>query len=242
MSTFSVAFGSSREMKVHGDYEVDGYALIEELVSPEVASALLASLSAGLGGPDNSFAAFQSQEMLTSRPTIEIPGHSFFPLLTFLWGLTPMVSQLAGRDLLPSFDYFRIYQKGDICRLHTDRPSSEHSLSMTLGYSDNQPWSLDIAQLPSEAPVSKLDEDFGEEPYSSIKMKVGDAVLYRGVERRHGRVTPNPNHSSAHLFLHWVERGGKYQAHAFDAARLAEVEQQQQQAADNRRQPRSIPS
>ena len=214
-------------MKVHGDYEVDGYALIENLIPAEVASALLASLRAGLGGPDNSFAAFRSQEMLTRQPTIEIPGHSFFPLLTFLWGLTPMVSQLAGRDLLPSFDYFRLYQQGDICRLHTDRPSSEHSISMTLAYSDNQPSALDIAKLPSEGPVSKLDEDFGEEPYNSIEMQVGDAVLYRGVERRHGRVTPNPNRSSAHLFLHWVERGGEHEAHAFDAVRVQEVRQRQ---------------
>ena len=28
-------------MKIHGDYETDGYALIEGLVPPEVASALL---------------------------------------------------------------------------------------------------------------------------------------------------------------------------------------------------------
>ena len=214
-------------MKVHGDYEADGYALIEDLIPVEVASALLASLNAGVGGPDNSFAAFQSQQLLTRQPTIEIPGHSFFPLLTFLWGLTPMISQLTGRDLLPSFDYFRIYQKGDICRLHTDRPSSEHSLSMTLGYSDNQPWALDIAKSPSDGPVAKLDEDFGEEPYNSIAMKPGDAVVYRGVERRHGRVTPNPNRSSAHLFLHWVERGGKFQDHAFDAVRVTEVRQGQ---------------
>jgi len=218
-------------MKVHGDYQADGYALIEGLIPPEVASALLGSLQAGLGGPNKGFDRFESQELLTRQPTIEIPGHSFFPLITFLWGLTPMVSELTGLDLLPSFDYFRIYRKGDICRLHTDRPSSEHSLSMTLGYSDNQPWPLDIARLPSDRPVDKLDEDFGEEPYNSIEMKPGDAVLYRGVERRHGRVTPNPNRSSAHLFLHFVERGGKHQAHAFDAVRVAEVRKQQQPQA-----------
>lgn len=216
-------------MKVHGDYAADGYALVEGLVPVEVTAALMSSLRAGLGGPNSSFAAFQSQELLTRQPTIEIPGHSFFPMLTFLWGLTPIISELTGRELLPSYDYFRIYQKGDICRLHTDRPSCEHSLSLTLGYSDDQPWPLDIARLPSDRPVSKLEEDFGEDPYSSIEMKPGDAVLYRGVELRHGRVTPNPNRSSAHLFLHWVERGGKHQAHAFDAARVAEVRQQQNQ-------------
>jgi len=216
-------------MNVHGDYAADGYALIEGLVPQEVASALLDCVGGGLGGPNNQFADFQSQEILTRRPTIEIPGHSFLPMLTFLWGLTPIISELTGRDLLPSYDYFRIYQKGDICRLHTDRASCEHSLSMTLRYSDDQPWALDIARQRSEGPVSKLDEEFGEEPYNSIEMKPGDAVLYRGVELRHGRVTPNPNRSSAHLFLHWVERGGKFQDHAFDAARLAEVRQQRQQ-------------
>jgi hypothetical protein len=218
-------------MKVHGDYEADGYALLEGLIPAEVASAVLNSIGASLGGPDQSFGRFQSQELLTRQPTIEIPGHSFLPMLTFLWGLTPIVSELTGRDLLPSYDYFRIYQKGDICRLHTDRASCEHSISMTLHYSDNKPWPLDIARQPSDRPVASLDEDFGDEGYNSIEMKPGDAVLYRGVELRHGRVTPNPNASSAHLFLHFVERGGTYQDHAFDAARLAEVRQKAAAAA-----------
>ena len=218
-------------MKVHGDYQADGYAFIEGLIPSEVANAMLSSIGASLGGPTNSFAPFQSQEVLTRHPTIEIPGHSFLPMLTFLWGLTPIVSELTGRDLLPSYDYFRIYQKGDICRLHTDRASCEHSISMTLQYSDSKPWPLDIARQRSERPVAKLDEDFGDEEYNSIEMKPGDAVLYRGVELRHGRVTPNPNGSSAHLFLHWVERGGKYADHAFDAARLDEVRQKAAAAA-----------
>jgi hypothetical protein len=214
-------------MKVHGDYAADGYALLEGLVPVEVAGALLGCLNAGLGGPGNNFAAFQSREVLTRHPTIEIPGHSFLPMLTFLWGLTPIVSDLTGRDLLPSYDNFRIDQQGDICKLHTDRASCEHSLSMTLAYSDDRSWPLDIATEPYGRTVTSLDEDFGDEPYNSIAMKPGDAVLYRGVERRHGRVSPNPNRSSAHLFLHWVERDGKYQDHAFDAARLAEVRRQQ---------------
>jgi hypothetical protein len=223
-------------MKIHGDYQTDGYALIEGLVPAEVTTALLASLTAILGGPDKNFAGFRSQELLTRRPTIEIPGHSFFPMITFLWGLTPTISELTGRDLLPSYDYFRIYHQDDICRLHTDRSSCEHSLSLTLNYSDDLPWPLDIAREASDGPVSKLDEDFGEEAYSSIEMKPGDAVLYRGVERRHGRVTPNPNRSSSHLFLHFVERGGKHEQHAFDAVRLSEVMQQQQQQLQQRQQ------
>lgn len=215
-------------MKVHGDYQADGYALLEGLIPAEVASAVLNSIGANLGGANARFGPFQSHGLLTRHPTVEIPGHSFLPMLTFLWGLTPIISHLTGRDLLPSYDYFRIYQKGDICRLHTDRASCEHSLSMTLQYSDSIPWPLDIAKQRSDGPVARLDEDFGDEAYNSVEMKPGDAVLYRGVELRHGRVSPNPNSSSAHLFLHWVERGGKYADHAFDAARLAEVKKQQE--------------
>jgi hypothetical protein len=37
-------------------------------------------------------------------------------------------------------------------------------------------------------------------------MNVGDAVLYRGVNHRHGRLRPNPNAWSANLFLHWIDR------------------------------------
>jgi hypothetical protein len=49
-----------------------------------------------------------------------------------------------------------------------------------------------------------------------MKMEVGDAVLYRGVNHRHGRLSPNPNGWSVHLFLHWVDRSGPYRDHAFD--------------------------
>ena len=54
-------------MKVHGDYAADGYALVEGLVPVEVTAALMSSLRAGLGGPNSSFAAFQSQELLTRQ-------------------------------------------------------------------------------------------------------------------------------------------------------------------------------
>ena len=63
-------------------------------------------------------------------------------------------------------------------------------------------------------------DDFGDEPFSSVEMQPGDAVLYRGMDLRHGRIKPNPNTWSAHLFLFWVERDGNFKQHAFDAQRL----------------------
>lgn len=208
-------------MRVTGDYSTDDYVLVEELVAPEICTALCEQLEIGIQSAGRTLQSFAQTQPLTRRATVEITGHQSRLLLAFLWGMTPIVNELTGADLLPSFDYFRIYPKGDICRVHSDRPSCEHSLSLTLAYSDGKPWDLQIGTRPVEDPKA-LHDDFGDEPFSSIAMQPGDAVLYRGVKRRHGRIEPNPNGWSAHLFLQWVERGGAQMAHAFDAELLKE--------------------
>jgi hypothetical protein len=126
------------------------------------------------------------------------------------------VSELTGADLLPSYDYFRIYHGGDICRVHSDRPPCEHSMSLTLVYGDGKPWPLEIGSIPVKVESPCVDS-FGSEPFTAVEMQPGDAVLYRGIDLRHGRTQPNPNAWSAHIFLFWVERGGPFEEHAFDA-------------------------
>jgi hypothetical protein len=142
-------------------------------------------------------------------------------MATFLWGLTPSVSQLAGRDLLPTYAYFRVYQQGDICRVHSDRDACEHSLSLMLELSDDRPWPLCVGWECRENPDFEVNEDFGAEQFTSLPMSAGDGVLYQGVTHRHGRMDPNPNRWSAHLFLHWVDSQGPHSSHAFDRAALA---------------------
>lgn len=206
-------------MRIEGDYAADGYATIRGLVPPEVASNLFRQLQLDLQAAGKSFASFSQEHALTPRPTIEISGHFYRPLTTFLWGLTPIVSQMTSADLLPSYDYFRIYHEGDVCRVHSDRPSCEHSMSLTLAYSDDVPWPLEIGSrlVAGDEPA---EDDFGGEPFSAVAMQPGDAVLYRGIDLRHGRTQPNPNRWSAHLFLFWVERDGSFAEHAFDQLRL----------------------
>lgn len=206
-------------MRVEGDYNEDGYATIRGLIPPEVASNLFRQLQMDLSAAGRSFETFAQDQPLSRHQTIDISGHFYRPLTTFLWALTPVVSQLTGADVLPSYDYFRIYQKDDICRVHSDRPSCEHSISLTLTYSDGVPWPLEVGsrRVTKEEPCV---DDFGDEPYSAVVMQPGDAVLYRGIDLRHGRMKPNPNQWSAHLFLFWVERGGEFEKHAFDEDRL----------------------
>ncbi|MDT9600275.1 hypothetical protein [Sphingosinicella rhizophila] len=203
-------------MKVIGRYQEDGYAHIEGLVPVEIALAFLQGLKEQIGPGAIPLSRVEDFPNLLDRPAFEIYGHHYKPMLHFLWGLTPIVSQIVGRDLLPTYDYFRIYREGDVCRVHSDRPSCEHSLSLALDYSDGEIWDLEIGKTRHPAPSAQVDADFGSEPFAAIPLAVGDALLYRGVNHRHGRTRPNPNGWSAHLFLHWVDRLGPYRDQAFD--------------------------
>lgn len=202
-------------MKVIGSYADDGYALIKELVPAEVTQAFLRQLKQDMGDAPIALSGVTQHLNLLTRPAFEVYSHHYPPMNFFLWGLTPIVSQLVGKELLPTYDYLRIYREGDICRVHSDRHSCEHSLSLTLDYSDGEIWDLEVEKGKSQ-PSAKVDPDFVGEEYSSLSMQVGDAVLYQGVNHRHGRVKPNPNAWSAHLFLHWVDRDGPYADNAFD--------------------------
>jgi hypothetical protein len=201
-------------MDVVGDYRDQGFAHIKGLIPPQVAQLFVHKLHADLGNGAVPAGLTRSHNLL-KRPAHELHGHNYTPMLFFLWGLTPIVSKLVGSPLLPTYDYLRLYREGDVCRVHSDRYACEHSLSLTLDYSDGTPWDLQVGHEPVE-PSSRVDDDFGGGAYTSLTMEVGDAVLYRGVHRRHGRITANPNGWSAHLFLHWVATDGPYREHAFD--------------------------
>jgi len=202
-------------MKVHGDYYGDGYARLENLLPAPVAHEFLAQLKSSLDSTNVPLAGFFREATILKRPALEIYGYQHKPMMALLWGLTPTMSTLTGRDLLPTYAYFRVYRQGDLCWVHSDRLACEHSLSLTLAYSDNKPWPFEIARRRLVR-VEDVETTFLEDDYNAIAMQPGDAVLYQGVHYRHGRVTPNPNRWSAHVFMHWVDAQGPYRDHAFD--------------------------
>lgn len=204
-------------MKIEGDYQQDGYALVKELIPREVAQAFMALIKRRLL-PSGVVPAVPPEFPVgvLKRNVFEVYSEHLPPMKTFLWGLTPAMEQVTGKRLIPTYDYFRLYREGDVCHVHRDREACEHSLSLTLAYSDDKPWPLELGREGEQGPKDIITEDFGEEAMSSLAMQVGDAVAYRGVEHRHGRTTPNPNAWSAHLFLHWVDPEGPHAERAFD--------------------------
>lgn len=203
-------------MHVIGDYEQNGYALVRGLIPVVVARAFMRQLKADIGDGAIPLSKVETFPNLLVRPAFELYGHHYPAMQFFLWGLTPMIRSLTGRDLIPTYDYLRIYREGDRCHVHSDRHACEHSLSLTLDYSDGEPWPLEVGEAHLPEPSAQIDPDFGDGSFASLAMNVGDAVLYKGVNHRHGRITPNPNGWSAHLFLHWVDAAGPYADRAFD--------------------------
>ena len=89
-------------MRIEGDYKKKGYATIRELVPPEVAAILLKQIQIDLNAAGKSFETFAKTHPLSKQHTIDISGHFYRPLTTFLWGLTPIIGEITGADLLPS--------------------------------------------------------------------------------------------------------------------------------------------
>ena len=86
-----------------------------------------------------------------------------------------------------------MYKKGDILRIHKDRPACEISVTLTIGYEGKVPW-----------PIYLLDKN--EEPIS-IDLEPGDALIYKGIETYHWRAI-NKYGNQAQVFLHYVNKHG----------------------------------
>ena len=198
------------------EYRAQGYLALPGFVPTDVTHAFLGTLKSDLVRGGVSFDQLKRGSDLLKTEAVEVYGMQYPPMATFLWGMTPAISALVGHDLRPTYCYFRMYRAGDICRTHSDRYACEHSLSLLLAASDDRAWPLEVGSRHIETPRQRADADFGDEAYASVPMLPGDAVLYQGVHRAHGRMIPNPNQWSAHLFLHWVDPAGPYAGQAFE--------------------------
>jgi len=206
-------------------YQADGYLFVRGLVGPEVVRGLAGLIRRDMGRPEV-LAQITRQPSISNKRAYEFYSYHYAPVLGFHLGLTSRLSEITGRPLVPTYAYFRLYQGGDVCKVHADKPSCEHSVSLPLAYSDDRVWPFEIGRTHYEYPNATsmpIADDFGGESFSTIDLSPGDAILYRGVTRRHGRVTANPNRWSAHLFMHWVDTEGPFKEWAFDKKAMPEL-------------------
>jgi len=120
----------------------------------------------------------------------------FETLLERSW---PIMEEIVGEDLIPTYSYARLYSNGDKLKPHLDRPACEVSVTIQLGRSHHYAWPIFMGN-------------------ARIDMAEGDAVIYKGCEIEHWRnVCDGPEgYYSGQVFLHYVKANGVHAEHGWD--------------------------
>jgi hypothetical protein len=127
-------------------------------------------------------------------PNSRFNGYNLPFFLEELCDNRKQVSKVAGRQVLPTYTFARIYQTGNTLDKHTDRAECE--LSVTVNLSCDEPW-----------PIYIDGEKFILDP--------GDGVVYEGSKYEHWR-DPYQGQYCAQLFLHYVYEDGQHAMEYFD--------------------------
>lgn len=101
-----------------------------------------------------------------------------------------------GLNLTPQYSYYRLYETESELKMHIDRDSCEISVTMCLGYN------IDNLENKSYNWTMYVND-------KSINLNIGDILIYRGCEVKHGR-DKFKGLNQAQVFLHYNDVDGPY--------------------------------
>jgi len=110
-----------------------------------------------------------------------------FVMETLLVKVLPIMAEQTGLDLVPTYSYARVYEKGSILKKHKDRPSCEISTTLNLG---GDPWSIFLEG-------------------TEVNLAPGDMLVYSGCELEHWR-DEFQGDICGQVFLHYNHRNGQF--------------------------------
>ena len=129
---------------------------------------------------------------------------------TLLQYMRPIMKAKTGMDLVPTYSYTRVYEKGNILRRHKDRPSCEISTTLHLG-GDEWPIFLDPSGADNILSGRETTTIVKPEAPKGIRvdLKVGDMLIYSGCELEHWR-EPFEGNICSQVFLHYNHANGPF--------------------------------
>ena len=157
-----------------------------------------------------------------NRVDKQIPGayskYGDCAMETLLMFMIPIMKAKTGMELVPTYSYTRLYEKGNILKRHKDRPSCEISTTLHLG-GDEWPLFLDptggdyvIYGKGGEEKIVKPGAPKGVR----VDLKVGDMLIYSGCDLEHWR-EPFQGNVCSQVFLHYNHANGPFaQTNMFD--------------------------
>jgi hypothetical protein len=114
--------------------------------------------------------------------------------------LQPLMEEITGKKLYPTYTYARIYYNGATMAIHKDRPSCEYSTTMNVSI-DEDPWEIWFETLTGEK--------------KAINLWPGDLIVYKGDTLNHWR-DEYKGQRQTQAFLHYVNKHGNYRDYKWD--------------------------
>lgn len=114
--------------------------------------------------------------------------------------IKPMIEEICNDELISTYTFARMYKKGMDLIIHRDRHLCEISASCTISVDDEK--NVNELYVNKERPK---DENDGKR----IKIGIGDAVIYKGMELWHWRKRID-NEWLIQIFFHYVKKNGEF--------------------------------
>ena len=147
-----------------------------------------------------------------TRTDQQVPGayskYGDWVMETLLMYMIPIMKAKTGLELIPTYTYTRLYEKGHILKRHKDRPSCEISTTLHLG-GDEWPIFLDPSGGNFVIDEYKEIHKPGAPKGVRVDLKVGDVLIYSGCELEHWR-EPFQGKVCSQVFLHYNHANGPF--------------------------------
>jgi len=143
--------------------------------------------------------------LIGNRVDKQVPGpyskYADWVMETLLQYMRPIMKAKTGMDLVPTYSYTRLYEKGNKLKRHKDRKSCEISTTLHLGGDE---WPIFIDPSGADFVIDELKEIHkpGAPKGTRIDLKVGDMLIYSGCELEHWR-EPFEGNVCSQVFLHF---------------------------------------
>ena len=149
-----------------------------------------------------------------TRTDQQIPGayskYADWVMETLLMFMIPIMKAKTGMELLPTYSYTRLYEKGNILHRHKDRSSCEISTTLHLGGDE---WPIHMDPTGANNILSGRETTTIVKPGAPkgirVDLKVGDMLIYAGCELEHWR-EPFQGNVCSQVFLHYNHAKGPF--------------------------------
>ena len=149
-----------------------------------------------------------------TRTDQQIPGayskYGDWIMETLLMFMIPVMKAKTGLELIPTYTYTRLYEKGNILHRHKDRPSCEISTTLHLGGNE---WPIFLDPTGANNILSGRETTTIVKPGApkgvQVDLKVGDMLIYSGCEMEHWR-EPFEGTVCSQVFLHYNHANGPF--------------------------------